>query len=325
MTIIYFFIYKLIHLLRNIVSGNADVKPRLPNELKRRWEIFKKYNQRRPRGAPSLRFWVIFLWQTFFGKRDLRPLSREVADPYSVQGLENLPRNGVFTVAVNHNMRRWLPRLLASVQAAADKVRPDLAADWLVIVGYRHAKTDGRPAWQRRYILTVRGVVDYLWGRWSHNALRLPMADKERDRVYIESLRVWKNRAQAQPTVVFPEGRGSQIFEDIRPGAGRWLAGLGVPVIPASVWWDEDAGRWHIVFGPPVRWSQNPRLHDLQLGLEIAYGLPPEAAPGWQNDLQRWRDAHAHPDRDDDFDDEVEADEEEIRLENPIDSQVATG
>jgi hypothetical protein len=46
------------------------------------------------------------------------------------------------------------------------------------------------------------------------------------------------------------------------------------------------------------------------LGLEIAYGLPPEAAPDWQNDLQRWRDAHAHPERDDDF-----ADEEEIEKE----------
>jgi hypothetical protein len=310
MTIIYFFLYKLIHLLRNIVSSDDERKPHLTAEFKRRWEIFKKYQERRPRGAPTLRFWVIFFWQTFFGQRDLRPLSREVADPYIVQGLENLPRDGVFTVAVNHNMRRWLPRLLASIHAAAAEIRPDLAADWLVIVGYRHAKIAGRPAWQQRYILTVRGVVDYLWRRWSHNALRLPMANKERDKVYIESLRIWKNRAQNQPTVVFPEGRGSQVFEEIRPGAGRWLAGLGVPVIPASVTWDEEAGRWHIVFGPAVRWSPNPRLHDLQLGLEIAYGLPSEAAPDWQNDLQRWRDAHAHPERDDDF-----ADEEEIEKE----------
>jgi hypothetical protein len=84
---------------------------------------------------------------------------------------------------------------------------------------------------------------------------------------------------------------GAQVFKEIRPGAGRWLAGMGVPVLPVSLWWQSDRQLWQIVFGPPLEWSEDPRLHDLQLGLEIALGLPPEEAPDWQEDLAGWQAA----------------------------------
>lgn len=255
--------------------------------------IKQKLDEPRPdRGAPRLRFWVILLWQTF-RQRNILPLSREMADPYEVHGLEHLPETGIFSLAVNHTNRRWLPRLLASVHQATMEKRPDLGREWLVIVGYRQARLEGRPWYARRFILTLRGVFDRLWRRWNGNALRLQMAARDKDRVNIEALREWRQRARKQPTIVFPEGRAAPTFEDIRPGAGRWLASLDTPVLSVAAWWEEDKNRWQIVFGPVVQWSKNARLHDVQIGLEIAYSLPPEQAPDWQDDLAAWRQAHA--------------------------------
>lgn len=245
------------------------------------------------RGAPSLWFWVIFLTQTLRG-RDLLPLSREMRDSYQAEGLEHLPPGGVFTLAVNHTMRRWTPRVLASIHQATIEQRPDLARDWLVIVGYKEARLEGRPRSVQWLILQIRRLHTGVYQRWTHNVLRLPMGN---DRASVQALREWKKRAQRQPTIVFPEGRGYPTFEEVRPGAGRWLGALDVPVLPASVWWNEQAAQWHIVFGPCIEWSVNPRLHDLQIGLEIAERLPPTHAPLWQDDLEHWRAA---------FEDEVD-------------------
>lgn len=254
--------------------------------------IKQKLAEPRPdRGAPGLRFWLILFWQTF-RQRDILPLSRAMLDPYQAQGLENIPADGVFTLAVNHTNRRWLPHLMASVHQATIEKRPELAREWLVIVGFRRAKIEGRPAWQRGLILTIRRFFDQMWERWSYNSIRLPMADRDKDSVKLDALRQWRQRSKNQPSIVFPEGRAAPLFENIRPGAGRWLAGLDVPVLPVSAWWEEDQARWQIVFGPAIRWSKNPRLHDLQVGLEIAYALPPEQAPEWQADLDAWREAH---------------------------------
>jgi hypothetical protein len=258
---------------------------------------FKKYIERgrafwekpRPdRGVPPLRFWFILAWQTWRG-RDLMPLSAQNRDNYVVRGLENIPEQGLFTLAVNHTMRRWTPRLLAAVHYATMEKRPELARDWIVIVGYREADLSKRKRPIRWLMLRIRRLHTWIYRRWSFNALRLPM---DNQRAGLQALRQWKIRAQKQPTIVFPEGRGAKTFEQVRPGAGRFLAGLNVPVLPVSIWWEADHNRWQVVFGPPVTWSPDNRLHDLQIGLEIAYGLPPEEAPTWQNALKAWEEAY---------------------------------
>jgi hypothetical protein len=262
------------------------------SRIVKRYQKFKatliRLQARPDKGAPRWRFWWLFLWQSLTG-RDLLPLSREMADAFVVRGLENIPATGVFTIAVNHTMRRWTPRLLATLHQATLSHRPDLARDWLVIVGYREANIEGRPWWVRRLVKTVRAVYGWLHQRWDYNVLRLPMGN---NRNSVEALRDWRERAPRQPAVVFPEGRGKDTFEEIRAGAGRWLAMLGVPVLPVSMWWEATANRWQIVIAPPIEWSEDASLHDLQVGLEIALGLPAEEAPSWQTALAAWENAH---------------------------------
>ena len=238
-------------------------------------------------GTPRLRFWVLLVWQTL-SKRDLLPLSREMQDAYVVTGLEHIPEKGVFSLAVNHTLKRWTPRLLATIHQASLEKRPDLAGEWLVIVGYRETRLEGRSVVARWLIPRIRRFHQWIYQRWQYNVIRLPMFN---ERSSIQSLREWKERAKRQPTMVFPEGRGAKTFEEIRPGAGRWLSVIGVPVLPVSIWWDRENKGWQIIIGPPIEWSENPQLHDLQLGLEIAAGLPPDEAPLWQEHLVCWQAA----------------------------------
>ncbi len=258
------------------LAEDASKPDRIPRSARNRSE----------RGAPRLRFWAILVWQTLT-HRDLQSLSREMRDDFVTEGLENLPESGVFTLAVNHTLRRWTPRLLASLHHATLEKRPDLAADWLVIVGYREARLESKPWWVRKIVPYLRRAINLVWERWQHNTLRLPMS-QDTAKVSIEALREWKTRARQQPTIVFPEGRGYASFREIRPGAGRWLAKLGGPVLPVSMWWATEEKRWHIIFGPAIEWSANSDLHDHQIGLEIATGLPPAEAPDWQADLDDW-------------------------------------
>ena len=51
-------------------------------------------------------------------------------------------------------------------------------------------------------------------------------------------------------------------------------------------------GGWQVRFGPPLRWSHRPELHDYQLGLMMAAVLPDDLAAAWRDDLHRWRAAH---------------------------------
>ncbi len=254
----------------------------------------RSFRRRQEKGAPRLRFWLVLAWQTL-RQRDIRPLSREMADPFEAHGLEYLPAHGVFTLAVNHASRRWTPRLLATVHAATLIGRPDLARHWLVIVGYREASLEGKPFLVRKFLVTMRRIFGWVYSRWLYNTLRLPMGN---ERASIQALRGWKKRARSQPCLVFPEGRGATTFEEVRPGSGHWLAALGGTVLPVSVWWEAEVGRWQIVFGPAMEWSHNHRLHDHQIGLEIAVSLPPEEAPLWQDSLADWEAAYAATPRD---------------------------
>lgn len=250
--------------------------------------------RRLDRGAPSLRFWYLLLRQTL-GERNLLPLSEEMRDRFVVKGLEYLPKEGVFTLAVNHTLKRWTPRLLSAVHHATMQTRPELALDWLVIVGYWRANLEAKPFAVRWVVERIRAFYTVAFDRWRYNCLRLPMqsTNSKNAQINLTALREWKGRAKKQPTIVFPEGIGARVFKEIRPGAGRWLANLGVPVLPVSVWWDSSLQLWHVGFGPTIEWSEDPELHDVQLGLEIALGLPPEEAPSWQEDLANWQAAWA--------------------------------
>ncbi len=212
-----------------------------------------------------------------------------MAEPYSVFGLENLPLQGTFVLALNHTSTRWTPRQLATVHLATLQRRPDLKSDWLVVVGYRALRPERYTGWQRKLVGKVRRLIERVISRWDYNCFRLPTI---REGVSLTSLREWRARAKNQPSLVFPEGRASQFFREVRPGSGRWLASLGLPVLPVATWWDLEKNKWIIDFGPPVEWTEQSHLQDLQLGLAIANALPPEEAPDWQERLELWEAAH---------------------------------
>lgn len=221
------------------------------------------------------------LWATVAretcGRRRIRPIAAHFTDPWSAHGLENLPATGVFTLALNHlrpaGQRQATTRLLASVYAAVNTVRADLAESWVVVVGYRP-----RPGPRAR-------ALAWAWGRWAEHTVRLPMQGP----TAAATLRQWRQSARQYPVAVFPEGRSGPTFGQVRPGSGRWLLREGA-TIPVGVWYGD--GRWQIAFGPAVRPAADPRLHDLQLGLAIARLLPSAVAPCWQPLLARWQALH---------------------------------
>jgi len=168
--------------------------------------------------------------------------------------------------------------------AVAAQVRPDLYQNLLLITGRRVRSSTKPIAIPARLVSWAMGLV---FGRWQQHLLRIPWSNQ---RASVKTLREWRERGQYQTSVVFPEGKSSLEFKPVRKGAGRWLAGMTVPIVPGAVWW--EAGRWQVRFGPPIVWSHRPELHDLQLGLNIANLLPADLAPGWQESLAHWHTAH---------------------------------
>lgn len=261
------------------------------NQLEQPVSRKKKRIRKGPPDAPPLSFWMVLARETLTS-RNIVCLSNEMADPFDCIGLENIPAEGTFALAVNHSDVRWTPRLLASLHLATQARRPDLAKEWLVIVGNRAPRLERFNRAQRWIALKIRGVFDRIFRRWNYNCLRIPLGN---ERASLKALREWRARAKEQPSIVFPEGRASATFKEVRPGSGRWLANLGVPVIPVAAWWDESRDEWVFDFGEPIEWADRSNLHDLQLGLAIAEALPPQDAPDWQEALTRWRKAHSSP------------------------------
>lgn len=231
------------------------------------------------------RFWAAFARETL-GRRRLAILARlrlAGTGPVQARGLRRLPAVGTFTLAANHNGSRPALDTIAAALIAANRVRPDLAARYLLVVGRRAPTRRARTPAARLY----RRLLLYVYVRWAQHVLRIPLGNQ---RASITALRRWRARARRQPCLVFPEGRAHQTLGPMRLGAGRWLAALGVPIVPVAVWYQE--GAWQVRFGPPIHWSRRADLRDVQLGLAIAALLPPDRARGWAPALAAWREAH---------------------------------
>lgn len=240
-----------------------------------------QYTRKRPHF--SFRFWCTFLIQTL-GGRHITPLvrARLPQEQRCVHGLEHIPANGHFVLAVNHYNGRVTLDVVAAVLQSLAQVRPDALEELLLIVGRSVRKRSG-------LALLAERLIRWVFRRWSTHLVRVALNNPQPS---IEGLRAWRQRRQ--PVFVFPEGRGSLTFGQVRSGAAQWLSLFACPVLPVAVYWQHDphGERWHVHFGKPLTWSHRSELRDAQLGLAIAALLPPDLASDWQHDLTRWRNAH---------------------------------
>lgn len=230
-------------------------------------------------------FWLRFAYETL-GPRRVRAVVAARLRTETVKAsraLDLLPE-GAFILAVNHYSGRAAFDTAAAVLSALADARPDAVERMLIVVGKREYTRGNR--FQRGVYRLSQWIVGHIFRRWRAHVLRIPLGNLQPDAA---GLREW--RIRNQPALVFPEGKAGLSFGAIRPGAGRWLAALNLPVVPVGVWWRQGEG-WSIRFGAPLVWTHRRDLRDLQLGLAIAALLPEALASGWQADLYRWRAAH---------------------------------
>lgn len=225
--------------------------------------------------------WICLLLVTFTTLRfsHLLKMGAFTADKGSVrvEGLEALP-DGSFALAVNHFGGAGTLRVLA-VTLRALAARDAVLADRLVVVtGQRASK--GKPAsWLKR---RLRALVNWGFQRWADNVLRISLDEEKQS---IQALRQWKKVAGDRPTLVFPEGKARLRFGELREGSGLWLRNLKVPVVPCAVFWQD--GIWTVRFAPPLKWTEDQSLSDVQLGMSIARLLPAPLTPLWNRALGR--------------------------------------
>jgi hypothetical protein len=241
----------------------------------------------KPTWIQSIVFWTGFATETLLSHNLSRLVTLRLSrGPHlDVVGINHLPQNGVFMLAVNHFEGHLTLDNIAAVLAATKLKRPDLQNEFFIVTGEgTRTPTNGI---SRLIVNILRFLIDRIYQQWRRHVIRIA-ADSQPSSV--KSLREWRNRANQQPGLVFPEGAARLQFGAVRPNAGRWLGTLPIPIVPVGVWWYKE--KWHINFGRPIKWSQRSDLHDLQLGLAIAQLLPIDLAIYWQEDLQRWHLAH---------------------------------
>lgn len=229
---------------------------------------------------------MVFLFQTITRQRLSRVARARIGrrSPVTIAGIIHIPAAGNFVIALNHYGGASVFDLLAWTMDAVRQDRPDTADRWLLIVGQRERKAPTRIA------RLVAWVIDLVFSRWSEHTARIRLGNEA---VSIRALRDWRGGAARQPVLVFPEGRAALQLASVRPGAGRWLAALGAPVIPVGIWCKDGLPQMQI--GAPINWTHRSELRDAQLGLAIADLLPPDLAPRWQSALRRWKQMGAAP------------------------------
>ena len=183
----------------------------------------------------------------------------------SCEGLDNIPPQGPFVLALNHIKDPGSAvTLLGAALAAVAQRRPDAIDEMQAIVGFREPN---RP--QNFPTRVVRSLWEWTKARWSRNLLHVPLTSRKHS---VSGLMRWRKSADQRPSLVFAEGISRPLFGPVRKGAGTWLGSLSAPTLPVGVWW--HAGRWHVLIGKPVHWSDKRELHDVQLGYRIAQLLP---------------------------------------------------
>jgi len=146
-------------------------------------------------------FWVVLVLHTLTGRRLSRVLAaRGLVGKIAVKGLDAIPERGGFVLAVNHYRSGATLDVLAALDAAIGRARPELADGALVVVGRR---APAKRTWRRRFIA---GIVERFFAAWSRNVIRIPWKNASPE---LASLRAWRFRTRTQPTIVFPEGRSS--------------------------------------------------------------------------------------------------------------------
>ncbi len=226
--------------------------------------------------ACLMRVYFVLLLETLGRRRFARIASARMrAERLVVHG--SVPRGGVVLAANHYPDRGCLGVVSAVLEASA---RTD---DFDIVVG-DNARTRDKARWVLRPIVAAtRWVI----ARWTNLLVRVPTGNGT---PRIDALRAWRRRAAERCLLVFPEGRMRQVFEPVRPGAGRWLRSLGCPTVPVAVF--RTDGAWHVHFGSPIAWTTDRSLADAQLGLSIASMLPRELARGWEDVLGGWQRAH---------------------------------
>ncbi len=253
----------------------------------------------------SFGFWLRVAQETFGRRRLSRVLERRLRDrAVSVTGLSAVPSAGPVVFAVNHYHAGLTLDVVAATLLSAERARaatePRLADATCVVVG-RRAPQSSPSRWRR----ALRRLSDHVFHAWRFNLLCIPAIPhapavapgggapaRVGTEVRLAQLRAFRRAARTRPSLVFPEGAASRVLRDIRAGAGRWLGGLGVPIVPVGVWWCEESRGYRVAIGAQMTWAERADLRDLQLGLALAALLPADLAPGWQELLGRWREAH---------------------------------
>lgn len=243
----------------------------------------------RPTFAAWVRFWIVAIVETLGRRRFGRVLeARMAARALDATGTEHVPREGAFVFAVNHYHAGLTLDVIAATLRAAAQLRPRIDDECAVVTGHRITLQSTRTS--GRFVRTMRWLAGKFFTRWSANVVRIRIGAAEG--VFgLAGMRAWRTRAEAGPTLVFPEGVAVGDLTGIRAGAGAWLASLGVPVIPVGVCWDGE--RWRVSFGAPMQWAKRRDLRDVQLGMAMAELLPDELAAAWGELVGRHRGVHS--------------------------------
>lgn len=226
--------------------------------------------------------WLCLIACTIFARRISHVLPGFTAGGAicKVEGLDKLPRQGSFVLALNHFGGAGTLRVIAQALQSLSSVRPD-AVDEVVIITGRRASNDAVTSFFRQL---MRRLINWGFQRWSANVVRLSL---DEGKMSTTSLRRWRKLASEKPSLVFPEGRAQLHFGQVRSGAGLFLRSIApvAPVIPVAVFCRD--GLWTVRFGKPIVWCDRLDLSDAQVGLSIASLLPAELTPLWNRALKR--------------------------------------
>jgi hypothetical protein len=237
-------------------------------------------------------FWSsVFLWATVVITTLFRPslalltsIWQRFTARVEVEGLENLPTDGSFILALNHVKGAGSAvALISIVLTAVSGKRADTVDRTIVMVGRREPRN------QNIIGRGLRSIVNWAKRRWAGNILQIPL---DSDKSAPKAMREWREASRTRASLVFPEGIARPFFGPIRDGSGVWLSAMPAPTVPVAVWWHNR--RWHVRFGKPVAWSSRRELRDVQVGLEIARLLPkPLIQRSWAELLERQRAVRA--------------------------------